>query len=97
MRSEVFNIDCMGAMAGMVDNQFDLAIVDPPYGIGLAGYSTSPKRMFGKLVKCSGSNFAIKKWDSEKPSDAYFHELLRVSNNQIIWGGNYFTSSRVTS
>jgi site-specific DNA-methyltransferase (adenine-specific) len=92
MISEVYNSDSLAAMRLMPDNAFELAIVDPPYGIGLAGYSTSPKRMFGKIVKCKGSNFAIKKWDAVKPTESYFTELIRVSKNQIIWGGNYFTS-----
>lgn len=77
-------------MAEFPDKHFDLAIVDPPYGIGLSGYSTSPKKIFGKVQDCSGSSFEVKEWDSKRPDDTYFDELKRVSKNQIIWGGNYF-------
>jgi site-specific DNA-methyltransferase (adenine-specific) len=67
--------DCMEAMANMPDNAYDLAIVDPPYGIG----------MHKQRVYDDG-----KEWDNTIPNDAYFKELERVSKNQIIWGGNYF-------
>lgn len=69
-------------MRKMPDNCFDLAIVDPPYGIN-AGTMTmgSGKHKFSKN----------KKWDSDIPTKEYFEQLLRISKNQIIWGGNYFT------
>jgi len=70
----IYNQDCMEAMKDMSDNQFDLAIVDPPYGIDVK------TRVFDDG----------KKWDSEIPSKKYFEELFRVSKNQIIWGANYF-------
>jgi site-specific DNA-methyltransferase (adenine-specific) len=76
----------------MADNAFDLIIADPPYGIGLSGYSTQPKKIFGRTVKCSGSNFTIKQWDKEKPSIECLDEMRRVSKNQIIFGGNYFAA-----
>jgi site-specific DNA-methyltransferase (adenine-specific) len=76
-KSEVHLIDCMEFMRGCKDNQFDLAVVDPPYGIGIS--SNSVRQMHSK-----------KKWDSSTPNDEYFNELFRVSKNQIIWGGNYF-------
>ncbi len=91
-KSEIYNLNCMVGMAKTTDKYYDLAICDPPYGIGLSGYSTSPKKIFGKTVKCIGSSFTVKKWDKETPSAEYFSELLRVSKNQIIWGGNYFAS-----
>jgi len=71
------NQDCMEAMVGFDDNQFDLAIVDPPYGIGI---SSNPVRQQHKK----------KQWDNSIPSKKYFKELFRISKNQIIWGGNYF-------
>ena len=77
----LYNQDCMEAMAGFADNQFDLAIVDPPYGIDA-----------GKMTMGSGKH-QFKKgkdWDNSAPSDEYFYELFRVSKEQIIWGGNYF-------
>jgi len=75
----IYNKDCMEAMKEMSDNQFDLAIVDPPYGIDI--------NSSGRLGHYGGKG---KKWDKETPSQKYFDELQRISNNQIIWGGNYF-------
>jgi site-specific DNA-methyltransferase (adenine-specific) len=69
----------MEAMAGFDDNQFDLAIVDPPYGIKMHG----GRRQYNK--------YKNKDWDNKIPPKRYFEELFRVSKNQIIWGGNYFT------
>lgn len=77
--SEVFNEDCMIGMAGYPDKWFDLAVVDPPYGIGISG---NPFRQKHKK----------KQWDNETPNESYFNELIRVSKNQIVWGGNYFPS-----
>ena len=79
---EFFNEDCMVVMERYPDNHFDLACVDPPYGIG---YS---KRR-GK-TKNSSIQYEPKDWDNSPPNDSYFSELKRVSKNQIIWGGNYF-------
>lgn len=75
--SEVFNEDCMIGMARYPDKYFCLAVVDPPYGIGI---SSNPFRQKHKKTE----------WDNETPNEAYFKELIRVSKNQIIWGGNYF-------
>jgi site-specific DNA-methyltransferase (adenine-specific) len=77
MKSEVHLIDCMEFMRSCKDKQFDLAVVDPPYGIGIS--SNPVRQMHSK-----------KKWDNSTPNDEYFNELFRVSKNQIIWGGNYF-------
>ena len=74
---KITNEDNMKLMGRYEDNHFDLAIVDPPYGIGI---SSNPFRQ--KHDK--------KQWDDNIPSNAYFDELKRVSKNQIIWGGNYF-------
>jgi len=74
---KITNEDNMELMARYEDNYFDLAIVDPPYGIGI---SSNPVRQ--KHNK--------KKWDNNIPQKEYFNELFRVSKNQIIWGGNYF-------
>lgn len=74
----------MEAMAEMPDKCYDLAIVDPPYGIGASkGYGRS-LRNNPKIIE--------KSWDSNGiPDNKYFQELQRVSKNQIIWGGNYFS------
>jgi site-specific DNA-methyltransferase (adenine-specific) len=75
-----FNMDCMEFMKDVPDKFYDLAIVDPPYGIGRNGMN------MGNSV----FNQDDKKWDKETPSNEFFIELFRVSKNQIIWGGNYF-------
>ncbi len=77
------NEDCLEAMRQMTDNQFDLAIVDPPYGIGFGSYNRTPSDKAGKRHK-------QKDWDESIPTQEYFDELRRVSKNQIVWGGNYF-------
>ena len=79
--SEVYLMDCMDLMAKYPDNYFDLAVVDPPYGIGYSG------RDGQKTIKYDNK----KQWDNETPTQLYFNELFRVSKNQIIWGANYFT------
>ena len=79
MTIELLQGDCMDYMRTLPDNAFDLAIVDPPYGIGI---SSNPVRQAHKK----------KAWDSEIPKEEYFKELFRVSRNQIIWGGNYMTA-----
>jgi len=68
-------------MKAMRDNQFDLAIVDPPYGVDVG-------KGLGKWFRQRG--VAESSWDSSIPDEEYFAELARVSNVQIIWGGNYF-------
>ena len=86
---ELYNMDCMKAMADMKDNQFDLAIVDPPYGIDLANMNMGLGKS-KKASKAKNRNWKSKDWDKNVPSQDYFDELFRVSKNQIIWGGNYF-------
>ena len=84
-----YNSDCMEAMAQMEDNAFDLAIVDPPYGIGMAGGKRydRPSRPNSYHTK---TKHKLKEWDNERPPIKYFKELNRVSKNQIICGANYF-------
>jgi len=82
----ITNEDNMELMARYPDNYFDLAIVDPPYGIGMDGQKESIKK--GTQIR-KKHNF--KNWDNAIPSKEYFKELFRVSKNQVIWGGNYFT------
>lgn len=76
-----YNEDCLEEMKKMQDNQFDLAIVDPPYGIGMDGKNN-----------WSGSKHEVKEWDNDAPSKEYFNELMRISKNQIVWGANHFIS-----
>ena len=75
---QITNEDNMQLMARYPDNYFDLALVDPPYGINIINSGTKFKK------------YSKKKWDNETPTKDYFNELTRVSKNQIIWGGNYF-------
>jgi site-specific DNA-methyltransferase (adenine-specific) len=77
----LLNIDCMEYMAGLDENAFDLAIVDPPYGIGMDG---------GNVGYKGNNNFEKKGWDKKAPSQIFFNELERVAKHRIIWGGNYF-------
>jgi len=84
MSIELLNIDCMEYMKGLDDNAFDLAIVDPPYGIDAANMT------MGKGSSVDSGKIERKDWDKSIPSAEYFSELIRVSANQIIWGGNYF-------
>ena len=88
MKSEAYNQDCLEAMRAMDDNQFDLACVDPPYGIK-ASNNARANTQHGKALATS-KDYGFKTWDFERPSDEYFSELRRVSTNQIIWGGNYY-------
>ena len=83
---EYYNEDCMVGMARYSDKHFDLAIVDPPYGIGIDGQ----KESINKNPKYSRKHHEKKNWDSSIPDAEYFRELERVSVNQIVWGGNYF-------
>ena len=82
--SIVYNEDCIEGMKRYPNNYFDLAIVDPPYGIKIMNAGGTPKHLGFK-------KYTIKDWDNEIPSAEYFTELFRVSKNQIIWGANYFT------
>lgn len=79
MSNKAYNLDCMEAMTNFPDKHFELAIVDPPYGINFAKANTGN----GWVVRES------KSWDKQIPKAEYFKELFRISINQIIWGGNY--------
>ena len=78
--NKIYNQDCLDFMKNLPDNYFDLVITDPPYGIG------------GNVVKFGDNKLYNNKieWDKNPPSDEVFKEILRVSKNQIIFGGNYF-------
>jgi site-specific DNA-methyltransferase (adenine-specific) len=78
----------MKLMSRYEDNHFDLAIVDPPYGIGFGTFNRTNKASDGTRVKAN--KYKNSNWDDGIPTDEYFKELKRVSKNQIVWGGNYF-------
>lgn len=81
----ITNEDNMQLMARYEDNHFDLAIVDPPYGIDIAKNGS-----VGGGGVCKVTDYGAKEWDSKRPNVDYFIELKRVSKNQIIWGANHF-------
>lgn len=87
MAIELLNIDCMEYMRTLPDKAFDLAIVDPPYGIDWMEQVKNPNK-----VK-NWKQYENKDWDKSIPSAEYFAELFRVSKNQIIWGANHFIDS----
>ena len=90
MSIELLHIDCMEYMATQPDNAFDLAIVDPPYGIDAANTFGGDERKSGKGAALKTA-FKKKDWDKSIPKEDYFLELMRVSKNQIIWGANYMS------
>lgn len=82
----ITNEDNMELMAKYEDNYFDLAIVDPPYGIN----ADKKRGDTGKNSHIKQKDYHFGNWDNDIPNKEYFDELKRVSKNQIIWGGNYF-------
>ena len=82
--SEVYNMDCVAFMREYPDKFFDLAIVDPPYGIDMDG------GQIGVNGSAKAKKYDKKDWDKSPPNIEFFMELLRVSKNQIIWGANHF-------
>ena len=90
--SVVNHADCMEIMAIYPDNHFDLAVVDPPYGIkadrSFVRKTPAIDKRNGRIIKTSGRK--VGNWDNERPCIEYLTEIQRISKNQIIWGGNYF-------
>ncbi len=80
MKINIYLGDSLKAMEAMKDNQYDLAIVDPEFGIDIA---KSPRLVTDKGLKA-------KEWDSKPIDQSFFDSLFKISNNQIIWGGNYY-------
>ena len=78
-----YNMDCVEGMRQFPDKYFSLAVVDPPYGINI-------NHNMGRRKGNKKSNYNRVTWDDKIPDAEYFQELFRVSENQIIWGGNYF-------
>ncbi len=88
MLNQAYNMDCLLAMQHMPDKCFDLAVVDPPYGIG----EGDSKNHFSRGVRAKAREYKQFR-DKEPPSKEYFIELARVSKNQIIWGANRFANN----
>ena len=78
-----YNMDCMEYMKNIPDKYFDLAVVDPPYGINI-------NHNMGRRKGDKQSNYKKVTWDTNPPKKEYFEELFRISKNQIVWGANYF-------
>jgi site-specific DNA-methyltransferase (adenine-specific) len=100
---ELHNVDCLPFMKQFEDNHFDLAIVDPPYGIGEDGRKSKGRttrkdgtirsgidKRNGATIYRKTADYSEKKWDENAPNKEYFNELIRASKNQIIWGANHF-------
>ena len=86
--SEVYMMDCIQGMKEYPDKYFDLAVVDPPYGINFGEFNRTNKTGNGERYK--SNKYKNSSWDDGIPCDEYFIELQRVSKNQIVWGANYF-------
>ena len=84
----VYNSDCMDIMKQYPDKHFDLAIIDPPYGIGEDGSKNHSR----SKIAISKDYKSYSGCDNESPNDEYWTELFRVSKNQIIFGANHFIS-----
>ena len=87
---ELLHTDCMSYMATLPDAAFDLAIVDPPYGINADEVQNIQARNGRVSNGGKWKEYKQTKWDAEVPNQEYFAELRRVSKNQIVWGGNYY-------
>lgn len=86
--NKIIHADCMYIMKDIPDKYFELAIVDPEYGIGASDYKRANTQHGNSKAVCK--NYKSKNWDAKIPDKKYFDELFRISQNQIIWGGNYF-------
>lgn len=82
-KATIYNMDCMELLKATPDKFYDLAIVDPPYGINV-------NHSIGRRAWNKASNFKPAIWDNEPPAVDYFNELKRISKNQVIWGANHF-------
>lgn len=93
-KTKVINGDCMTYMRETPDKFYELAIVDPPYGIGEGNKKNKTRSSFtgfgDKKTWVRAKDYGGGEWDSKAPEDEYFLELFRVSVNQIIWGANHF-------
>lgn len=85
MKYKLHNADCLEIMKKFNDNQIDVIVTDPPYGLG---EWVGKKKSRGKLV--SGKEWGKQEWDYSIPDPVYFKEMQRISKNQVIFGGNYF-------
>lgn len=93
-KTKTFNMDCMEGMKEFPDKYFDLAICDPPYGIGEGNKKNKTRSSYtgfgDKKTWVKARDYGGGEWDDNPPNPEYFFELLRVSKNQVIWGANHF-------
>jgi len=92
--STVYLMDCIEGMKQFPDKIFDLAVVDPPYGIDVANDSRFGKKSSSKAATKT-KDYTKKDWDLGVPTTEFWDELFRVSKNQIVWGVNYFADPRL--
>lgn len=88
--NQIINADCLDILRQLPDKCVDLLLTDPPYGIDYGGQLIKGEEYKTQTNKHGWRNFGNGEWDKERPSAEIFREMLRVSKNQIIWGGNYF-------
>ena len=88
--NKIINADCLDILKQLPDKCVDLVLTDPPYGIDYGGQLIKGEEYKTQTNKHGWRNFGNGEWDKERPSAEIFREMLRVSKNQIIWGGNYF-------
>lgn len=86
--NKIINADCMDILKQLPDKCIDLVLTDPPYGINFGEFNRTNKNKNG--IRYKANKYKNSDWDKEIPQDNIFSEILRVSKNSIIWGGNYF-------
>ena len=90
LENKIINADCLDILKQLPDKCVDLVLTDPPYGIDYGGQLIKGEEFKFVTNKHGWRNFGNNEWDKERPSEEIFKQILRVSKNQIIWGGNYF-------
>lgn len=88
--NKIHHADCLEFMKQLPDKSIDLVLTDPPYGIDYGGQLKGKGDGKGGIDKNGWRGWDAPEWDKERPSKVIFEEIIRVSKNQIIWGGNYF-------
>lgn len=95
--NRIINDDCLNVMKQIPDKYFDLCLTDPPYGIDYGGQLKGFGDGKGGSNKYGWKSWNAPEWDKERPEKEVFEQIMRVSKNQIIWGGNYFADYLPTS
>ena len=90
VQNKVIHGDCLDVMRGLPDNAVDLLLTDPPYGLGYSNHNRAGSQRGASLAVCK--DYGEFGWDNTKLTSEYFNEMLRVSVNQVIWGGNHYSN-----